>query len=467
MKTGITAIINQNGDEEGLARTVNSVAGWTSEIVVVKQGRGTSGRKISGWFLGLNSGEEVSIPLKREIRTLFEELKKVPGRNNPDAYLIPIIRNTGDTWKLVCKGSARLFFAGGKGITGTLANPIRDYLTHKSFPDIRASVRIRRILVVKLRGIGDTVLLTPLFKALKKSFKGVLIDAVVRKESASLLSGHTNISTAIAYEGFFRTLLKLRRNKYDIALVSQASFRSALLARLSGAKLLSVNNHNGRNYFSSVRVKKPQEYENAAERDLDCLRAFGLKAQFSQPKISVSADEQKKARALLIKYGARKNTKVIIINPSASKRNKIWPEKSFSLLVDKISSEKNVKVLLLADPANSVSSAITASLAKSEPVLLPLLGLREVLGLLSVAALYIGNDSGLSHAAAALGTATITIVGPDEPVIFHPYKEGQGHYLVSKDRFCKPCWKENCEGRECLEIIKPADVYKEYLKWKK
>ncbi len=299
------------------------------------------------------------------------------------------------------------------------------------------------------------------------SFKGVLIDAVVKKESVCLLSGQKNISTAIVYEGFFKTLRELRKKKYDIAFVSQASFRSALLARLSGAKLLSVNNHNGRNYFSSVRVEKPQEYENAAERDLDCLRALGFSALFSRPAITVSAAEQNKARALLGEYGVRESNEIVVISPSASKRNKMWPEKSFALFIDKIASGKNVKVLLLADPANPVSSAVIATLTKSKPVLLPLMGLREVMGLLSVADLYVGNDSGLSHAAAALDTETITIVGPDEPCIFHPYKEAEGHYLVSKDRYCKPCWKENCEGRECLEIIKPADVYKEYLKWKK
>ncbi len=150
MRNRITAIININGDKESLSRTLKSVIGWTSDILVVERGSEPAGRKISGWLLGLNSGEEVSIPLKREIRALFEELPNVPGRKSPDTYMIPIVRNQRDTWKVVCPGSARLFFAGGRGRTGTLANPIRDYLAHKSFPDMRVSGRIKRVLVVKL-----------------------------------------------------------------------------------------------------------------------------------------------------------------------------------------------------------------------------------------------------------------------------------------------------------------------------
>ncbi|GEM_PF-1581660 len=464
MKTRITAVINHNGDEESLERTVKSVSGWVSNISVINPGRGQSRRNISGWLLGLNSGEEVSVPLKREIRTLF---RVIPDKNNPDTYMIPVIRNVKDRWNLVCPGSSRLFLAGGSGKAGSLVNPIRDYIKHKSFPVIPKDGKIRRVVVIKLRGIGDTVLLTPLFLSLKKLFPGVLTDAVVQRESAVLLEGQKDIASAIFYEGFFKTLIKLRKKSYDLALVPQASFRSALLARLSGAKLLSVNNHNGRNYFSSVLVDKPQEYENAAERDLDCVRALGLKASFSKPNITVTAAERKKALALLRGLGVRENIKTVIINPSASKVNKMWPEKYFACFTDMVSAGKNVKVLLLADPSNTEAAAGTAALAKSRPVLLPLLRLRDVLGLLSIAGLYVGNDSGLSHAAAALGTPTITIVGPDESRIFHPYRQEDGHYLISKDRYCKPCWKKYCEGRECLEAVRPSDVYKEYLKWKR
>ena len=440
MRINITAVINHNGDEESLERTVKSVSGWVSGIYVVRPGGSKSGHQIAGWLLGLNSGEEVSIPLKREIRTL---LGNKPNKNNPGTYVIPVIRNVKDTWRLVCPGSARLFFAGSSEKTGNLDNPIRDYIKHKPCAAIPEGAKIKRVLVVKLRGIGDTVLLTPLFLALKKSFPGVLTEAVVKSESALLLAGQKNLASAIAYEGFFKTLLKIWKKKYDLAIVPQASFRSALLARLSGATLLSVNNHNGKNYFSSVLVDKPQEYENAVERDLDCVRALGLKASFSKPKITVTAVERKKGRALLRKFGVSKNVKAVIINPSASKRNKLWPEKYFAAFTDMISAGKNVRALVLTDPAKAEMAAATVSLSKSAPVLMPPLRLRDVLGLLSVAGLYVGNDSGLSHAAAALGTPTITIVGPDEPRIFHPYKEEDGNYIVSKDRYCKPCWKED------------------------
>ena len=467
MREKITATINHNGDKKSLERTLRSVSGWVERIAVLKAGRALSGGKITGWVLGLNSGEEVSIPLKREIRTLFGGRHKSSGVSLANSYLIPIVRNAKDTWKLVCPGSERLFFTGGHGKAGNLENPVRDYIKHRVFDDAIKGVKIKRALVIKLRGIGDTILLTPLFRALKKSFPGVVIDVVVKEESAVLLSGQKDIKSSIAYRGFPETLSKLRGREYELALVPQASFRSALLARLSGAKLLAVNNHNGRNYFSSVPVDKPEEYENASERDLDCLRALGLKVAFTKPSITVTPAERKKALRLLKELGVKKGVAPVLVNPSASKLNKMWPGMKFAAFLDRISADKSVKALLLTDPANAEISIETYSLAGNKPVLLPSMPLRAVLGLISVAGLYIGNDSGLSHAAAALGTPTITIAGPDEPQIFHPYREEDGHYLVSKDRFCKPCWKQECAGRECLKAVQVSDVYGEYMKWKR
>ena len=483
----ITVIIHTSGNKIEEERTLKTVSGWVKRVVFVKarcdygdskdtitaiksrrknKGRRSEdiGQKVeSGWVLELNAGEEVSIPLKIELRQLSEN-------TDFSGYEIPIIANYTDVWSLACKGRESFYKARGRhsGAIGRLNNPVRGYIKHEASGNITANSEIKNILVVKMRGIGDTVLATPAFKNLKRTFPEANIFALVKKAGLSALTCNPNLSGVIIYNGFFKTLLRVRVGNFDIAIAAQAGFRSALLAKLSGAKLLSVNNHNGKNYFSSVLVDKPEEYENAIERDLDGLRALGIPSPEHKPEVFVYPSEIGKAVNIFKKLGFRKHEKVIGLNPSASKENKMWGRERYAQLADRLKGLSGIRVLFFTDPSNKKLVFEITGLMKTKVAILGVKSLREVAGVISKLDLYIGNDSGLSHIAAGLNTPTITIIGPDEAKIFHPYTEADKHYVVSKDVECKPCWKEGCKyNNDCLRKVTVDDVYEVVKKWKR
>ncbi|MEI7905154.1 MAG: glycosyltransferase family 9 protein, partial [Candidatus Firestonebacteria bacterium] len=145
-----------------------------------------------------------------------------------------------------------------------------------------------------------------------------------------------------------------------------------------------------------------------------------------------------------------------------------WGKEKYAELADRLMELQAFSVLFFTDPLNKTLIPEITGMMKNKAAVIGAKSIREVSGVISKLSLYIGNDSGLSHIAAGLNTPTITIVGPDEAAIFHPYPRGERHFIVSKDVSCKPCWKENCDkGNTCLDKVTVNEVYKVVEKWKK
>ncbi|MFH1073466.1 MAG: glycosyltransferase family 9 protein, partial [Candidatus Firestonebacteria bacterium] len=233
-------------------------------------------------------------------------------------------------------------------------------------------------------------------------------------------------------------------------------------AAASKADFKVVNNHNGKNYFTSIRVGKPEEYEDAIERDLDCLRAVGIPVRSRKVKIWLSKDESIDIQKL--GFSVRNKDKIIGISVSASRQNKMWFKERFAELADKLIEDYHFKVIYIEDPGNPETLKQIVRLMKSKPFTICERNLRKVIALISGFDLFIGNDSGLLHAAVALGIPSISIVGPEEPKIFNPYSSRDKHYTLSADVDCKPCWKNACSRPLCLEAISVNQVLQSVVK---
>ena len=166
------------------------------------------------WVLVLKPGEEVSIPLKREILTNLHKVKK-------DCVRIPFVLNYKDLWEKVKQPERRLFRRYTWKVNDeceTFVNPIRQYKEFVSpFKPIAGRHQIKKILVIKTRGIGDTVLMTPLLRAIKSYYRKASITCVVNPGSVDVLTGNPDVSRVIAYKGFMSVFYEiLRSGSYDL-----------------------------------------------------------------------------------------------------------------------------------------------------------------------------------------------------------------------------------------------------------
>ncbi|MFH1825463.1 MAG: glycosyltransferase family 9 protein [Candidatus Firestonebacteria bacterium] len=468
----LSVIIFTYNDQENIKRCLETVKGWVKEIIIIDAKSFIDKKYIEKakgeWVLFLNADEEVSIPLKIEIRQV------IPGTSFNEFY-IPVISNITGEWK---KESDESPCPKGQGYNivprlirkvryespcpeghGFLKNPIRHYVLGETVTAI-PKFEVKKILIIKLRGIGDTVILTPVIRNLKKFYKKAEISVLIQQSSLDVLKNNPYMKHIFFYEGFIKTVFKLMKEKFDLVICPQSSFKTALLGFLIRAKIRVVSNHNGRNYFSNIVVQKPQEYESALNRDLDCLRALGIPIRNNHVEVFVTSHEKSKSIKLLKKHWIKKEDVLVGFGLGASKEHKIWFKERFAVLSDELIKRFNCKVIFFTDPLKEKYVFEISNLMKNKPIIFKELKLRDVISVISRLDLFIGNDSGLAHISVGLNVPSIVIVGSEEPKIFHPYLTKDKHCVISKDIECKPCWKKECEIPLCLDLITVNDVLK-------
>lgn len=350
---------------------------------------------------------------------------------------------------------------------------------------------VKNLLLVKLRGIGDAVLLTPSIKAVKEGFPDSSVTVITSPAGALILKGNPYIDEILVYDrdkpGNLIDQLKflngIRKKEIYLAINFHASFRSALFVYLSGAKFRIIHNHSGKNYFSNIDITAKKEQKSIIERDFDCLRTAGISPVNKKTEIYLTEEEKESGRKYLQNLlgtvplfsqnmGLSPNGDcpnfVVGINPGANRPTKRWEEEKYAELADMIIENHKNQIVVFSGPGEEFIGEKILKLMKNRAYLIKNLNLREVAGIINHCSLFIGNDNGLFHMAVALGIPTITVFGPENPVEWHPYDhlpEGK-HIIVSKKLICMNCGKLYCETNECIKSITVLEVFDFIEKWR-
>ncbi len=316
----------------------------------------------------------------------------------------------------------------------------------------------RKIVAIKLRAMGDTVLMTAPLAELRRAYPAAEIHAVVTSAWAPLLESHPAVDRIWPYERWSETAararaiarlaLRLRKERFDCAVNFHASPSSALLAFGSGAKTRSVHfhGHRDRNRYSTVTVPGKGTLKPILERDMDVIRALGLHVPAGRsPQIYLQPVELERTVDRLDRQGL--HAPLLAIGIGSSRPTKGWPLERYATLgvlwaeqtgggavavTGPGEEELSREFLKLVDDALSVLPDLAQrvairSLVSSEGTL----SLREVAALTSRCAVFVGNDSGPKHLAVAVGAPTVTLFGPEHPFEWHPYpRERHPHFFI-------------------------------------
>ena len=293
---------------------------------------------------------------------------------------------------------------------------------------------VQKILLLKLRAIGDAVLTLPSLEALHQGFPGAEISVLCPPLAREIYSEDPRVAEVIPYDkAWFKSLQHhavhaqgLQTRHFDLAVCLHASLRSALLGWLSGAPWRSIRNHSGPDYFSNVKARERKEAKSIIQRDFDAIRALGLEPKDERPKMALAAWAKADA-AKLWKAWRLPSAKVLVFFPGAGKPEKRWPLQAWLGLARDL-KKKGYTPLLLTGPGE----ASLAAEAKAVSGRWGSVDSLQVLGALcqrSSGAL--GCDSGPRHIAAAVGTKTLTLFGPETTREWHPYQAKDGHWAVA------------------------------------
>jgi len=330
----------------------------------------------------------------------------------------------------------------------------------------------KRILVTRMKFIGDVVLTTPLLQSLRAAYPSAHIAYMAEAHACSLLRHHPAVDELIGYDFSrpaileqTRVALALRRERFDLALDLFSNPRSALLTYLSGARVRVGLARRGRGRLFTHQVHDDGAPKTAIEFHNQFLHAIGVTPGSARPSLVVTAEEREamlRRLRTIAGDGVRKR-RLVLLHAGATWPSKQWGAGQYAELAGLLSRRAGVGVLLTGGVRDDATLGEVEEKSQGDAQRVGALTLRELAALLSLADAFVGNDGGPMHISAAMGTPTVGIFGPGEEQIWFPYSESFGHRALREDVSCHPCHLNVCNRpgdsyMECMKKLSPERV---------
>jgi heptosyltransferase-2 len=318
----------------------------------------------------------------------------------------------------------------------------------------------RRVLVTRLRRIGDAILSLPVIDALREAFPDCAVDFLAEEGPAQAAIGHPGVDRVLVLDRTFASILpasprllgRLRAARYDWVLDLYGNPRSAAIAAWTGAHVRVGPARRGRRRLYTHPVPPVSASLSAVEHHLRALTILGLAPRRVPPRIGLTEAERANGRALLDAVLPEGGPRVGL-HPGNRWPAKRWPEERFAALARAI-PRLGARVVVLAGPGEE---SLAHRVASGAPVIANL-PLREYWCLLAALDALVTVDGSPVHAGPAVGTPTVGILGPTEPEIWFPYDARDGHQLLSREIWCRPCHRHECFRMDCLDWISVGDA---------
>lgn len=305
----------------------------------------------------------------------------------------------------------------------------------------------KRILVIQLWGIGETILTLPALEELRRMYPEAKIEALTTERNAGVYRDNPHVDRVHSIQTSMRGIMGFaRKNVKAFSLVIDMEEYlnvSALIAYMVGMYRVGFS-HGARSMIYHRKVLY-NDKQHVVQTFLDLARSLGgAKNHDSLEKLKFSAADRRKVDALLRKNKVGKKDRVIGIAPGTAESApcRMWPLERVAELADHLIAQREAKVLLIGTKAESglVNQIIGKMEHKGSAIdLTGKVDLKGLFCLVTRCRLFIGNDSGGMHVAAAQGVPTIGLFGPNLPQRFGPY--GKGSVGIYKGEICEfsPC----------------------------
>lgn len=325
---------------------------------------------------------------------------------------------------------------------------------------------VKRVLVVRLRSIGDTVLATPALFALKRFLPHASVDILLEDWVAPLLDGFPYVDSVITVErkstsSRARVARQLRANRYDVVYNLHGGTTATLLTRATGAthrvghqtyQYARLHNH----LSPSSSTLWGREKTHSVEQQLALLGWTGVPVSDRPPtKLNVTG-EASASIAERLRGTALASGPFAVIHPAAAFATKQWAANKFGQVAEDL-HHRGLAVVALTT-ANEKAIVDEMNRNTTTPVAaFTDLSLPEITALLARARLFIGNDSGIAHIAAAVATPAVVIFGSSNTAHWQPWAKAAAE-VVLEEMECQPCHGYFCEKFAEPECIKRVPV---------
>ncbi len=333
-------------------------------------------------------------------------------------------------------------------------------------PEIKIA-EIKKILIIRLRFIGDVIISTPVIKALKKAHPGIEISYLAEEAPLEMLKHNPNISELLVNRksrntDLLRTVSEIRSRKYDAVIDLFGNPRSALLTLLSGARYRIGWKIRGRGSFYNRHIIRkdvlnPKDKSDCIEAYEDMLGLFGVRGTDKKTEIFISGEERKFAKDYASKIGLDINRQLVGLQPGSRRGiTMTWPKEKYAELAGRLIEEGKQVILFGGSNDKTVNKEVN-ELTGNKAFVAEGLSIRQDVALMELCDCFVTNNHGPVHMAIAVETPTIGIFRPDETFLWFPYKDKR-YRVIDKAGTCEVCTRSACLDPKCMNNIEAAKV---------
>lgn len=352
--------------------------------------------------------------------------------------------------------------------------------------------KTKKILILALSGIGDALMFTPALNFIKEAEPNAIVDVLVMFKGVKDIYNRIGLANNVIFfdfmkEGAFKSLKFIfsLRNNYNYSINVYPSNRKEynIISFLIGAKkrgaveyLRCFNSEFG--FLNNYRVKEDDLLHNVEENIKICEKLLNKKAEIISPLILKLNSEDEKFASEYIAQNNLQNKLIIGIHAGCSLlKNHIkrrWEPEKFIQLSKRLIDEKNAHILLFGgSDENELKNLIKTEVNSTNVIIVKSSSLTQSAAIMKYCSLFISNDSGLMHIAAAMQTKLIPVIGPTSLNYIHPWKCDYKPATIALE--CAPCFIYSPRPLSCsrkdvqfkcikeLSVEKVFSVVNEYL----
>ena len=338
-----------------------------------------------------------------------------------------------------------------------------------------------KILIRATNWVGDAIMAIPAIRAVRTHFPDARVAILARPYVADIYCDQQVADELIAYDvkgihagltGRERLAAELRAKEFDVALLLQNAFDAAWLAWRAGIPRRIGYARDGRSPLLTDAIAVPKTGEIPEHEKfyyLELVRRVGWLQDLPDEKfirLTVPADRSASAEEMLQWNGARQNILRIAVGAGASYGSaKCWPPERFAAALNLLQDRREADVILFGTMNElPVTSAIAAGLKRPPINLAGRTTVGELPALLSRCGIFLGNDSGAMHVAAAVGLPVVAVFGPTDPLGTAPVTPRAT--IVAERPYCSPCFLRRCPtDHRCMTAVQPAAVVAAIFPW--
>lgn len=341
---------------------------------------------------------------------------------------------------------------------------------------------IKKVLIFEGGGIGDVIMATPTLKGIKHFFSEAKIDIAVSSRTVDILFDRRGWNKVILLDRGIksknltmsilrnlRLLFEFRRHKYDLVIDLQAveSYKSAILRylfyKIIGSKLIAGRNTDGRGFYLTYKAAEALKGNtHEVERKLSIIKAMGGNYHNKDITISIEIKRLNYVNALLKESNLTENNIIFGINPCAFRPSRQWKHDKFIELARILSRNFKASIVIIGSNIDTeLVKKILQDFKDIKAIGFTDLSLLDLAALISKFTVFITNDTGPMHIAAAVGTPTVAIFGPENYFRYGPYMDNKMKKIVAVHNvYCRPCVKFTCRNHLCMDQITVNHVLK-------